>query len=218
MKTTLQIKGVTLTPEQQEAVNIALNDLLSPKLLAKYGAKALPRDAQERILPRFRANGQDYIILSAETGIGIERYTQFEKMSVALGYHSFAKLAEQIDEALRMVNEDADFAQRRIDLTLHLSSVRRGISEMSEARYNIAFYICTLFIIRPDEKVDTYSPELAEEKIADWNAEGISERDFFFLALSGLKGFVETWLSMKKEVERQNAKLLGTTSKGAAKR
>ncbi|MDB4433154.1 hypothetical protein N9166_00260 [bacterium] len=52
------------------------------------------------------------------------------------------------------------------------------------SRYPAAYYICTLFIIREGEDLNSWNFEAADEKINDWVKENYRAVDFFGLALA----------------------------------
>lgn len=163
--------------------------------------KPLPRAENGKIAQQFKANGMQYHIVS-HTAIGIKRWSEFEKMSIALGFgSSFNELYESVQKAMKVINSDGQYAQRRIEATLILNSVLQAIKKSSEQRFNISLMVATLFIVRDGEDMRVWTKEDAEKKIADWNAEGYSEQDFFLLSVNLVRGFRERFSELTERAQ-----------------
>jgi len=170
--------------------------------------KPLPRRTDGSFKTTFEANEVTYKIRSADEGVSIARFNEYQKMSGMLGFGAtFQKLYENITEAIKLANGVVSQSNTFTDLVLHLNGIREGIAEGSEERNSIALYICTLFIVREGEDLTTWSMEEARDKIDDWNREGYSAEDFFFLALNSVAGFKNAYLELIERLSDKAEKL-----------
>jgi len=169
------------------------------------GLKPLPVDERGRVTD-FVANGIKYLVRQPGEPLGIARWGIFEDLSISLGLgRSFKDIVADLDQIEKLIAEDGEFWKQRRDAILLLNSLKRAILEKSEERFSIAFYICTLFIVREGEDLKAWDETTANDKIKDWTKEGYFAEDFFFFALRGVEGF-------KKEFERAQTRLRETQS------
>lgn len=168
--------------------------------------KKLPRDGG-KIARHFEANGIRYTIRTADEGTTIERWSQYEKMSLVVGYDAnFQAMYQNLTQAMELCNGVVTKENNFTDLVMHLNAMQEGVVSAANSRYNQAMYLCSLFIVRDDEDLTTWSEAEAEAKIADWNAEGYDVQDFLWLALSGLRGFESAYKSIIQRLTNQTAK------------
>lgn len=166
--------------------------------------KKLPRRDDGQIARKFTANDIDYTIRTADEGVSISRFNEYQRMSAMIGFGAtFQKIYENISQAIKYANGVVSGENTFTDLVLHLNAMRESILEASEDRNSIALYVCTLFITREGEDLTTWSIEDAKDKIDDWNREGYSAEDFFFLALNSVGGFKNAYLEL---IERLSEK------------
>lgn len=179
---------------------------------ADVGPKPLPRDPATGTISRtFIANGTEYLILG-ENGIGIERWSQYEKSSISLSFNrTFQAIYQYIIEGLNSINAAPDINAVKLTANRHFLALMDSIKDLSESRYSMAFWICTLFIVRRGEDITRWEEKEQEEKIKDWKAENISEGDFFLLAASGQSGLVKTIQRLREESRRLQQQLMGVT-------
>ncbi len=137
----------------------------------------------------FVANGVTYVYKRPPIG----RFNQLQIMRNWLQYHM----------------ENVQLMQYHIDLYGSWSSVAAnpksaGEFEIKHYRFleslknmqekgDPAFWICTLFIVREDEDMTTWNPELAQEKIEDWNKGMIDPAFFLGFALITIKDSLESY-------------------------
>jgi hypothetical protein len=69
-------------------------------------------------------------------------------------------------------------------------NLRDGIVDKIEDRSHPALLLCSLFIVTKDEDLTKWDKQDAEEKIKDWETEGIAMMDFFRLAANLVTGFI----------------------------
>ena len=171
------------------------------------GIRNLAKDDAGLLLP-FTTAKHKYTPLKPGAPIGPRRWTQFDKLKIALGvgqtFEHFITALKQIE--LELAGEKP-LAEVRLNSLLLVNSLRRAIVEKSRARYSTAFYVCTLFILRDNEPVTQWSVESAEEMIEDWANAGINEDDLFFFALNMVSGFKKAFQNTKDELAAEAAKL-----------
>lgn len=185
--------------------------------MAATRIKHLPKDEMGRILPNFTAGGNKYRILTPEDGIGILRWSILSKMSSVLGYGADVKTQlANLQKAREIVNNVFKGKGDILELGVHLKSMEDGIRSDNDKRYHFAFYTATIFIVREDEDLTTFSDELASAKIDDWNKEGYDAADFFLLVLKEAPNFLNPLPSSSKgEGAKPGVKLTANTeSKG----
>lgn len=163
--------------------------------------KKLPRNEKGELSRYFEANGNKYRILDPTTdGITIDRYTKFQQMSLVAGYNTtFAGFTKNIDRASEIVNNIVRGKNELTDLILHLAGMKRGIVDAMNNRFDLTFAFCTIFIVREKEDLTSYDEGLAEEKVADWNAEGYDVQDFFLLS----RVMIESYKSIRSAAKQE---------------
>ena len=164
----------------------------------------------------FTANGNTYHFIRPGDEIGIKKWTEYEKLKIVVGTgQTFAGIVEAFKQITDLAGADKEFAKIRTEVILLADSYRKAILDMSAARYNKAFYLCTIFIYRAGD--DPYSWDLnrAESYISDWVAENVSEQDLFFFAMLLTPGFSRVFQELNAAAAEQAerlAKLSGGTS------
>ena len=162
--------------------------------------KPLPRDAEGRYKRQFKAAGKTYFIRSAAEGFSIERFNQYEILSLALGYGAtFQQFTQQLNAAIALANDAAVGKATFVDLVLQLDAIKQGINTSSQQRNSMALTMCTLFIVEKEEDLTQWSEEMAAEKIENWNKEGYDVNDFLVIALSSVAGFSEIFREAKRK-------------------
>jgi hypothetical protein len=178
--------------------------------------KKLPLDDEGRFAREFKANGRKYTIRSATEGISIERFNQYEMLSLALGFGAnFQALLTNLNNAIAMANACALGKETFVNLVLQLDAMKKGVVNSTQERNNIALMLCTLFIVREDEDLTTWNEEEANDKVKDWNKAGYDVNDFLLLALSSVQGFSAAFNAISKGAkENPLATQLGASLEG----
>lgn len=167
----------------------------------------LEKDAAGNLLP-FKTSKHAYNPIKVGAPIGIRRWTEYEKLRIVLGTgKTFSTLLEVIQSVELLLASDKPLPEIRLEAILTLNSLRRGLVDLSQSRFNQAFYLATIFIIREGDDPLNWSLELAERYIEDWASEGISEHDLFFFALNTVTGFREHYKIIKAELDREAERL-----------
>ena len=168
------------------------------------------------IKPSFEANGKTYHILG-EKAITFKRLEAFEKMRVAAGFgRSFDSLVRNLrDIQLRASKPlvlskgesvEYAYARRSVEITVSIESVLKAIMELSEERFTLISYACTIFVVLEDEDLTDWNEELAESKLEDWNKEQLSPVDFFLLFSNMLDSFSGAFEFLQTESTGSNQK------------
>ena len=130
------------------------------------------------------ASGETYYIRTPMQGIGMKRYTEMMKRLPAVGFDdTFQHMATHVQHAIESANTIGSAKPKLSDLFETLANLYEGIRR-NDRNWQMSFVLSTLFIVRKDEDMSTWSIEDAQEKIEDWNKAQIHEHDFFFLVMS----------------------------------
>ncbi len=168
----------------------------------------------------FIANGNKYTIRSADDGIGIMRFSQLQKMGSVVGYDAtFDNQFKNWGELENIILSDEPISSIKKKSLLHISAVRDGLLEATKSKYQYAFYLCTLFIVREGEDLSTWSNSEAEAKINDWNIEQIHEQDFLSLALVTIPNFLNAYKLVNqgmKDVQMKKKQVAGIMDENAS--
>lgn len=179
----------------------------------KTRMKKLPRDSDGQILREFTANGNEYIILNGEDGLGALRTSALNRFNIQFGMaRTFPMIHKDVADILNIVNGEGSLAEIRTKLGQHILPMLDGLGTISKERYDLAFWVCTLFIVRDGEDLTKWIESEQLEKIEDWNAEGITEWDFFTLAGSSDKSFFPIYRATKKAAQEGNLYALVTNT------
>lgn len=165
--------------------------------------KRLPRDASGKIKRVFTANGNKYKILNSDAIMSPEKYALFGKMSVAfsfnMGIESILKHHDELD--MLILDIDAMNSLKKKAAILKNEAIRNGILAGFQSRFDSTLALCTLFIVRENEDITTYDDVLADEKIEDWQAEGLSMEDFFTLVVCTVPNFMTVWKDLTARIQ-----------------
>jgi len=165
--------------------------------------KRLPKNPDGSFKRSFTANGNNYVIRSAEEGIGIVRYTELIKRSSTLAFGTNFQVTMKFFKKLRSDLNDLALGKGDIfSIVLNIQSMMEGIILASKTKYEYGFYFASLFVTRENEDLRFWSTDLADDKISDWVEEGLSESDFLTLALLEVPGYLKEY----KQFERSKLK------------
>lgn len=132
----------------------------------------------------FTANGNNYYI---EHDITIERYRVFEKYSMELAFGAdFETHYNNLGNIINLFNDHKD-----VEAKAGLWNIYTSIKNKIENRTDRALKLCSIFILREDEKPEEYSEKIEREKIEDWVKEGFIMNDFFTLAFNLIPGLLD---------------------------
>ncbi len=180
------------------------------------GLRKLPREQgnPNKFLRTFKTDSHTYTIIG-DDGIGFERYTVFQKLGLQRG---FGRDFEQVNAALEQIKMgiagETTVAKLRSEAIVAITGLQHSVADFGSEQFDAALWLCTLFVLREDEKVNTYSKEIAEEKIKDWASYGYSELDFFFLSGNMVPAYGKAFQNAMNQNERARQQLLDAMSIG----
>ena len=143
----------------------------------------------------FVANGTKYFIERPEDGFCLKRLQLYERYNIQFrtgvsGKDIYDFLANQIP--MHVNNADLN------SIAVKAYNIAENLRKLDE-KYPIAYWFCTLFINTEDEDRTTYDQKLAEQKVKDWENEGIDTNFFLKLSISLLNGFKEDLMNALQE-------------------
>lgn len=161
-------------------------------------------------LEAFNTPSHKYTPIKVGSAMSVRRWTAYERLNIAFGFNrTFTQLYESVVQMENLVASDAPFITIRKELILSLNSFKKGIVEESKTRYNHAFYLCTIFILKDDQKLSEWTIEDAEQTIQDWEENEVNEQDLFFFALNVSSGIRAALKSERQEIVQQTLNLSG---------
>lgn len=189
------------------AINQKVGDMIDCKEIE--GVKRLPKDSQGNILPRFKTTNHTYTLLTDKTGLPIDRFMQFKKVSVALGFtNDFAGILAEVKGIKDDVFADIKFPQARQQVLSRCAKIEDGIIELSKEKYDYSLMLATAVIVREGDDPKRFNLTVAEEMMEDWRSEGIAIQDFFLLAKQLMPLFNREYQKLKQEKEELSKKIL----------
>lgn len=150
----------------------------------------------------FMANGVKYHIRTVGEGLGLVRYKQMRMMLSIVGFN--ATYAEQVQALQRMIKAANTLVTKepRLDnLFLEIENMKQAVQK-ADKEWDYSLYAATLFILREGEDVNTWNESMANEKIADWQAEGLHEFDFFTLVMLYAMRLNQWWEQLPAAIKR----------------
>lgn len=173
-----------------------------------FGLRHLPRDPVDpnRFLSTFKTDAHTYTIIG-ENGIGFPRYTLFQKRSIQRGFaRDFQQIYDELQRLKMTIGGEQNIGKLRTDAIIHITGIQDSVADFGREQFEASLWLCTLFVLREDETVNTYSEQIAEEKIKDWAAYGFSELDFFLLSGSVVPGYGSAYSATMQRSERARTK------------
>ena len=139
------------------------------------------------IAKSFMANGNKYIILEPKQCFNLgrmEAHMKLEKM-FAFG-NSLEGIYQYNQKSIKLFND-----MQLAALGGHLMQGEKNLFTDGILREHIAYYTCTLFIVRAGDDITDWDFNTAKEYIKDWLKEGLYGPDFFTLALHIFPDYTE---------------------------
>lgn len=138
----------------------------------------------------FVANGKTYHVSDS---MPAQRYWMYQKMRMELLVGAnYGKIYESYDTILSLINRFVRGEDTLSELFVYIDSVKKGMSDLDK-KHPIELYLCTLFVNRNGEDTSKWSPDLAKEKIEDWNEEKINTSFFLNLAIGSLSNLLQDY-------------------------
>lgn len=166
--------------------------------------KPLPRDDAGNYLPFTTAKGT-YVPLQPGRPYGIKRWTEHNKLSIALGGgKTFEMLDAHFVAHAKLLNTRGRTAEDILyEAILSNASARRAIVEMSKERYHTAFYLATIFYVREGDNPLEWSYEMANDYVEDWTAYGIDPETVFFFGLRTVTGYKRIYDDIMEKIRAE---------------
>jgi hypothetical protein len=152
----------------------------------EFGLRHLPRDpVTGKFLTKFKTDEHTYTVIGGD-GIGLERYTYFQKRSVQMGFaRNFQAMRDELQAIFVQLGTEAS----KSNAIVRIKGLLDSVVDFGNEQYDAVIWLCTLFILREDELANEYNEEIAQEKIEDWKKYGFSELDFFLLSGTVVPGY-----------------------------
>lgn len=159
------------------------------------------RDANENMTyAPFKANGKTYKFIKPGDPIGIEKWSEYQKLQIVVGGGvTFADLIIGLREHKKLLGSDQAFSEIRSEAIVWADSTIKGLIDMSQARYDKSFYLASIFIYEDGTDPYAWSMEIAGKMIEDWAVGRIDETDLFFFAMLQ----VHAWSQILSELSDQ---------------
>jgi hypothetical protein len=157
----------------------------------------------------FTANGKTYKFIKPGDPIGIDKWGEYQKLQIVVGSGvTFADLIVSIREHKKLLSSDQAFSEIRSEAIVWADSQIKGLIDMSQSRYDKAFYLCSLFIYEDGTDPYEWSMDIAGRMIEDWASEAVNEQDLFFFAMLQIPAWRQIFGELSGEAERQAARSL----------
>lgn len=138
---------------------------------------------------KFEANGKNYTVLST---VPLSRYKQYKKLQIELTYGM--DIETLMKNCLKGYNYCDQTNPKPTSAGIVFHNIMNGLKGLEDdSREDAAILICTLIIAEEGEDLGVYDPDLAKQKIHNWQKAGYSGDEFFQLALLSLTSFKRTF-------------------------
>ena len=136
-------------------------------------------------------SGEEYFI---ETGLSIERFTEFEKLQSHVGFGiDFDGVVNKLKDCYEKLNK-----MKPADAAIIIHNLMNGIIHKVENRSHPVMEMCALFINHKDEDRKVFNTDEIKKKINDWSEYDI--QDFFSLAFSLVKNFIPIYEEISLDI------------------
>jgi len=109
----------------------------------------------------------------------------YQKLQIELGYEmGFEGVFKNIRKIYELCNQ-----QKFADIAVLTHNILQGVKTVDNRRIP-ALEMCALFINTKEEDRGSINDDMVQEKIKDWQAEGLDVASFFAIAVAFIQGFV----------------------------
>ena len=159
------------------------------------------RDANENMTyAPFKANGKTYKFIKPGDPIGIEKWSEYQKLQIVVGGGvTFAGLIIGLREHKKLLGSEA---------IVWADSTIKGLIDMSQARYDKSFYLASIFIYEDGTDPYAWSMEIAGKMIEDWSVGRVDETDLFFFAMLQVPAWSQILSELQEQAGREAARSL----------
>lgn len=143
----------------------------------------------------FVANGKLYFI---EPEISAARFQRMQELEIELGFSlSYDKMFKGLKESYELLNK-----QKFADAAVFLHNLMTSIGKLEEKKTYIMEY-CAMFINSADEDRRVVDEKIIEQKMKDWEEEGMDYHSFFTLAVNMVHGLKENYLKFIHDTSQE---------------
>lgn len=130
----------------------------------------------------FTANGKKYFL---EPQVSVERFRKMSEFEIELSYSTtFKRMYAGLNELREILNQ-AKF----VDAAVKLRDIQEGMQRVTDtSNHHPIMKYCALIINSHEEDRRAYDEKIMEEKIKDWEEEGIPIASFFAVVLHTVDG------------------------------
>jgi hypothetical protein len=144
---------------------------------------------------KFTANGVEYLI---EGALSFERFLMYQKLQLEVGYETgFYGVFKGLEKAYTSCNDG-----KLADASVIIHNLMNGIKTVDNRRVPMLELVC-LFINSKDEDRKVINDDMIQQKISDWEAEGLDMMPFFQLAVSSIKNFSSVYTEFTQSILEQ---------------
>lgn len=140
----------------------------------------------------FTANGKTYFI---ESSYSYDRYRMWKKLQVEIGFGS--TFTELFDSLIRIYSHCNKPQPEPVDAGMIAYNQAHAIKNAMNDRYiEPVMQMCALFMNTKDEDRRYITLQQIQDKVNDWNEEGIDMDSFFTFAISLIPNFLKHFASI----------------------
>lgn len=157
----------------------------------------------------FKANGKTYKFIKPGDPIGIAKWSEYQKLQIVVGGGvTFSDLIVGLREHKNLLGSDQRFSDIRSEAIVWADSTIKGLIDMSQARYDKAFYLASIFIYEDGKDPYAWDMEMAGEMVENWAVGRVDEQDLFFFAMLQIPAWQQILNELSEQTEREAARSL----------
>jgi hypothetical protein len=157
----------------------------------------------------FKANGKTFKFIKPGDPIGIAKWSEYQKLQIVVGGGvTFADLIVGLREHKKLLSADQPFSEIRSEAIVWADSTIKGLIDMSQARYDKAFYLASIFIYEDGKDPYAWDMEIAGKMVEDWAIGRVSEEDLFFFAMLQIPAWRQIFQELSERAEREAGRSL----------
>lgn len=139
----------------------------------------------------FKANGKLYTVSNS---FSLDRYKMYENIELEMGYGR--AWSDIYDEGLKVY--DALNRSKFADASVMMHNLIQGVKNIKN-KMPPAMRMCALFINHEGEDVRYISEQIIQQKIFDWNEEGLDPEPFLTFGVNSMRGFQERYKKLTQD-------------------
>ena len=157
----------------------------------------------------FKANGKTFKFIKPGDPIGIAKWSEYQKLQIVVGGGvTFADLIVGLREHKKLLSADQPFSEIRSEAIVWADSTIKGLIDMSQSRYDKAFYLDSIFIYEDGKDPYAWDMEIAGKMVEDWAVGRVSEEDLFFFAMLQIPAWRAIFQELSERAEREAGRSL----------